>query len=315
MQVYDPLSDKWGQGADLPVGKAGLSSCVVNGKIYAIGGTPVPHPCVATSTVYEYDGDIAYAPSADFNGNGQVDVNDLVRMIESWGQDDPLVDLGPCACSDGTVDVEDLEILVSQWGQKAYDSTLMAHWALDETEGDVARDLAHDHDGLLIGDPVWQPDAGRVDGALQFDGVDDYVELPYSPNPRREVFSVFAWVGNAAAGEVILSQATGDNWLLIDSDGDSVITELTDPFWPCGPLEANVSITDSDWHRVGLVWDGTHRTLYVDDVGVARDEEPIAFPVGASGHLCIGCGADQSPDTFFSGRIDDVRIYNRAVRP
>jgi len=34
-----------------------------------------------------------------------------------------------------------------------------------------------------------------------------------------------------------------------------------------------------------------------------------------NGGLYIGCGADQSPDSFFTGLIDDVRIYNRAVHP
>jgi hypothetical protein len=29
----------------------------------------------------------------------------------------------------------------------------------------------------------------------------------------------------------------------------------------------------------------------------------------------LGCDKDMTPDTFFSGLIDDVRIYNRAVRP
>jgi hypothetical protein len=31
--------------------------------------------------------------------------------------------------------------------------------------------------------------------------------------------------------------------------------------------------------------------------------------------LYIGVGKDYSPGTFFSGLIDDVRIYNRAVSP
>jgi hypothetical protein len=33
------------------------------------------------------------------------------------------------------------------------------------------------------------------------------------------------------------------------------------------------------------------------------------------GGVSIGCGADMAPDTFLTGLIDDVRIYNRAVKP
>ncbi|MHC4539407.1 MAG: LamG-like jellyroll fold domain-containing protein [Planctomycetota bacterium] len=35
----------------------------------------------------------------------------------------------------------------------------------------------------------------------------------------------------------------------------------------------------------------------------------------SSGSLYIGVGKDLAPGTYFSGLIDDVRIYNRAVRP
>ena len=31
--------------------------------------------------------------------------------------------------------------------------------------------------------------------------------------------------------------------------------------------------------------------------------------------LYIGVGKDYAPGSFFSGLIDDVRIYNRAVKP
>ncbi len=34
-----------------------------------------------------------------------------------------------------------------------------------------------------------------------------------------------------------------------------------------------------------------------------------------TGGLHIGCDRDQTPDTFFTGLIDDIRIYNRAVEP
>ena len=33
------------------------------------------------------------------------------------------------------------------------------------------------------------------------------------------------------------------------------------------------------------------------------------------GDLNIGCGKAMVPATFFTGLIDDVRIYNRVVRP
>ena len=38
VEEYDPMNDKWTRKADIPTSRMGLSTCVVNGKIYAIGG-------------------------------------------------------------------------------------------------------------------------------------------------------------------------------------------------------------------------------------------------------------------------------------
>jgi hypothetical protein len=54
-------------------------------------------------------------PVVDFNGDGKVDLADLQRLIESWGKDDPAVDIGPMPWGDGTVDVQDLKVLLDYW--------------------------------------------------------------------------------------------------------------------------------------------------------------------------------------------------------
>ncbi|MHC4433458.1 MAG: LamG-like jellyroll fold domain-containing protein, partial [Planctomycetota bacterium] len=79
------------------------------------------------------------------------------------------------------------------------------------------------------------------------------------------------------------------------------------------PLVSETVITDGQWHRVGLIWDGSTRMLFVDDTIVAEDTQPALL--GSDRGLYIGVGADYAPGTFFSGLIDDIRIYNRAVRP
>ncbi|MHC4627466.1 MAG: hypothetical protein ACYTDV_10840 [Planctomycetota bacterium] len=50
-------------------------------------------------------------PDVDFNDDGAVDIDDLSRLIESWGLDDPLVDIGPMPWGDGIVDAKDLAVL------------------------------------------------------------------------------------------------------------------------------------------------------------------------------------------------------------
>ena len=78
-------------------------------------------------------------------------------------------------------------------------------------------------------------------------------------------------------------------------------------------LYSDAVITDGAWHCVGFTWDGSNRTLYVDGIVVAQDTQ--SGLTGSTGGLNIGAGSTLAPGTFWSGLIDDVRIYSRAVLP
>ncbi|MHC4539418.1 MAG: LamG domain-containing protein [Planctomycetota bacterium] len=194
---------------------------------------------------------------------------------------------------------------------------LVAHWSLDETEGDIAYDSAGDREDTVHGNPTWQPDGGKVYGALAFDGIDDYISTPFVLNPENSPFSVFAWIKGGAPGQMIISQPAGAtqpaaaNWLMTDQEG-RLLTELG-MIARVGPLLSDVVITDGQWYRIGFVWDGMRRALYVDDILVAEDAQ--GKPGASTGGLYIGVGKDFTLGSFFSGMIDDVRIYNRAVSP
>lgn len=248
----------------------------------------------------------------DFNGDEIVDIEDLIMLIEHWGQDEPSVDIAPPPFGDGIVDVQDLELLMSYWQQEVLPVELVAYWKLDETEGMVVADSAGDNNGYALGDPVWQPDGGLVDGALQLDGIDDYFITGAAPNPAEGPFSVLAWVNGGAPGQVVVSQQGAANWLTADAEGN-LMTELKSPGGSAVPLQSQTIITDGNWHRIGFVWDGSNRTLYIDDVAVAQDTQD-GLESSNSG-LYIGTGKAMEPRTYFSGLIDDVRIYNRAVTP
>ena len=55
--------------------------------------------------------------AVDFNSDGKVDTEDLMILIEHWGQDEPLVDIAPPPFGDGIVDIQDWEVLMSYWGE------------------------------------------------------------------------------------------------------------------------------------------------------------------------------------------------------
>ncbi|MCH8193788.1 MAG: LamG domain-containing protein, partial [Planctomycetes bacterium] len=174
-----------------------------------------------------------------------------------------------------------------------------------------AYDSVGKSDAIVMGDAVWQPEGGRVGGALRLDGVDDYVNTLFALNPADTVFSVFAWVKGGAPGQVILSQIDGMNWLMLDAKG-YLKTRLKINRRE-KDLTSAVAINNDTWHRVGFTWDGTNRILYVDDHEVARDTQGGLQK--SHGDLFIGAGSNLDRSTFWSGMIDDVRIYDRVVTP
>ena len=253
---------------------------------------------------------IAPVSTPDFNEDGIVDAADMSIVVDHWGENYPLGDIGPAPFGDNIIDVQDLIVLAEYLFTEP---GLIAHWKLDEIEGFVAQDSTGVNDANLIGDPLWQPAGGMVDGALQLDGVDDYIGTDFILNPSEESFSVLVWIKGGFAGQVVLSQADGANWLGTDSSDGNLMTQLKGAGRSASPLRSETVITNDEWHRIGLVWEGSYRTLYADGVAVAEDIQTGL--VSSDRGLYIGVGTDFAPDSFFSGLIDDVRIYNRAVKP
>jgi hypothetical protein len=246
----------------------------------------------------------------DFNGDAKVDLKDFCRLAQYWGQSQSSVDIGPMPWGDGIVDLKDLLVFSAYW---LTGLGPISHWNLDETDGWAAHDSAGAHDGFVMtANPLWRPVGGKINGALELDGTDDYVSTPFILDPGAGPFSVFAWVKGGAAGQVVISQKGGADWLCADPSEGKLMTGLkaTDQGQP---LISHSVITDGQWHKVGLSWDGSNRILYVDNAEVAKDTQ--AGLTGSQGGLQIGAGKGLEAGTFWSGLIDDVQIYDRAVTP
>ena len=363
VEVYDPSTDTWTRKSDMPTARAAVSTCVVNRRIYATGGfspagvfatNEMYNPATDTwitkssmqqkrlmsfvgsiadkvyvaggsypdsqgqpvvlSTLEEYDtglGKLVF----DFNGDGIIDSVDVCMMIDYWATNEPLYDIAPPPFGDGIVDVQDLIVLAEHLFE---DTRLIAHWKLDETEGDIAHNSIGDEHGILNGEPVWQPTNGKKGGALEFDGIDDYITTGPVLNPADGAFSVFAWVKGGKPGQVVISQRDtgGETWLGTESTSGKLMTGLMAP--PAGrtiphPLESDIVITDNQWHHIGVTWDGSYRVLYVDGVEAAKDATPWPLLKSSTGGLHIGADKNIEAETCFSGLIDDVRIHNVAL--
>jgi len=252
---------------------------------------------------------VSVDPVVDLDGSGQVDGDDMAILVDHWHTSDPLCDIGPMPWGDGIVDIEDLKVL-SEYLEPGYGR--IAHWKLDEVDDTVAYDSVGSDHANVHGGAVWRPDAGVLGGALELDGEDDYIAPMLILNPQTRPFRIIAWVKGGAPGQVIASQTSdefmpGSAYLAADSADGTLVTDL---MFSDMPLDSDMVITDGEWHEVGLEWDGEHRQLLVDGAEAAVDE--ITLPaMNCTGYLNISTGRDMEPGTFWSGLIDDVRVYEK----
>ncbi len=93
------------------------------------------------------------------------------------------------------------------------------------------------------------------------------------------------------------------------------MTSLTDGGRLTTSLVSQTIVTDSFWHQVRFVWDGSQRWLYVDGKEAAADMRTLGTLRFSAAGFHVGTGKALEPGMFWSGLIDDIRFYNRAVQP
>ncbi len=206
------------------------------------------------------------------------------------------------------------------------DVNLVSLWKFDEGEGDIAYDSAGNNDGNLTNGPIWT--AGRINGALDFDGVDDYVNIPDDVSLRfnqNDSFSICCWAhptGSATYGNVFSKYRTGGaqnvfGYILCWSAAISAFDfraekSLVGSTSVCTP-EGSAPV--GDWYFVVAVYDNKDMTIYLN--GQPSGNGVFAYNTGTTVPLhdaTIGArGVDSTVDLYFTGMIDDVRVYDRAL--
>jgi len=193
-------------------------------------------------------------------------------------------------------------------------SGLVARWDLDEGQGEIAHDRSgNGNDGKIHG-ASWV----RVGGgfALQFDGVDDYVDCGNGRSlDLRGPLTLMAWAmptganrgEPGVAGKFFNSYAItyyGDMYFYISSGGNKAH----------GPSKVN------EWSHFVGTFDGKTLRFFVN--GVEVNSAPSQYEsVNHGNNFYIGCvfGDPASRDvalrntSFFQGLVDDVRVYDRAL--
>ena len=254
-----------------------------------------------------------YIRNGDILCSDGVDVNDLNILAAEWLME------GECHADtnfDNIVNIYDLGIIAMNW-LSVYeypDFAFPAHWPMDGNADDVSY---YQRDGIVHGDPVWRD--GHINEAIQLDGDGDFVSTSFVVDPSIGSFSVFAWIKGGANGQCVISQADneygaygeiGRVWLRTDTSG-YFSTALREPGGNA-LVSAYADCHDAQWHHIGLAWDGARRTLYTDGAAVASDSSDLSGLEPCTGSMYIGTNKE-AYDKFWDGKIDDLRIYNRAL--
>ncbi|MHC4083985.1 MAG: LamG-like jellyroll fold domain-containing protein, partial [Planctomycetota bacterium] len=194
---------------------------------------------------------------------------------------------------------------------------LIAHWKFDEGNGSIAYDSAGTNDGTIYG-AAWT--TGQLGGALNFDGVDDYVDMADTvKNYLGRNYTVSAWIkaNTISNNKAILSyrHSTEGNPVLFSlgqyyTNVDFAVRDNSHNLAQPAFVDA---ITTETWYHVAGVREENVLNIYVNGVSGIPDSE--AFGAIIPDNLKIGAtqwGGNPVSD-HFNGAIDDVRIYNRAL--
>ena len=178
---------------------------------------------------------------------------------------------------------------------------LVGEWTFDDG---TARDSSgYDNNGAVVGDPI------QIDGifgdAMEFDGTDDRIDCGSSFD-LPTAFTIETWVKPDVYGSLDYVVWRNDDrpgirmgnnkWLLMvdGNNGNSIYST------------SNVTI--GVWTHLVLTFDGTVSRAYVNGTE-ENSKNDSTYTQGTT----FSIGGDANPDRRFHGKIDEVRIYNRAL--
>jgi len=104
------IYDDWGEPVNL--GPIVNSSSADNSPTFSADGSMLYFRSRRPGGYGDFDiWQVSVEPIVDLNGDGIVDSADMCIMVDHWGTDEPLCDIGPMPWGDGIVDVQDLIVL------------------------------------------------------------------------------------------------------------------------------------------------------------------------------------------------------------
>ena len=220
--------------------------------------------------------------------------------------------------------------------------TAMTHWwPLDEQSGTTATDIVNPlTNGTHVNGPI--PVPGMVAGGLSFDGVDDYVNVPYHSSLDFGVgdLTIDAWIKPDPYNYSISSVMTlvdqrvetgssawlgyslylRNGWLgfHLAQGGGSGNCQANNGNVSCTNYGETYFVSPGQWHHIAVTVkrnDQNGGTFYVDGnmVGVSFNPTDRLGSLTNSGPLRLGSRSFYSLNGFYRGILDEVELFPRAL--
>ena len=181
------------------------------------------------------------------------------------------------------------------------------------------------NDGVVNGATLAADRFGNLGSAYSFDGLDDTVDSSgvFAPQNEGTLSLWFSMNGSSPTDSIISSRSDngyldGDFFLSPDQSTNAISVHYWSGAGAWYGVGSSAPLGAEGWHHVALAWstDGIAK-LYVNNVVTNGMSVPVPIfgnvplAIGRAGHIHYG-----NPNyDFFSGVIDDVYIYDRALSP
>lgn len=147
----------------------------------------------------------------------------------------------------------------------AQDDELTGFWRFDETSGTTAADSSvNGQTGILENGPEWT--TGYIDGALSFDGIDDYVETGNSTFDINSELIVSMWINIAestSSRQIMIQKGAYAYPFMLRLESNNRIGTMirTDDTYD---FTSNAVLTLEDWHHVALTDEEEIGSIYIN---------------------------------------------------